>query len=137
MNLQGTWYNELGSVLTIGNIQNGQFQLTYQTAVSASNCAQGIFQGTGCLNTGESGTTIGIAVSWQNNISNCESVTTWSGYLTGDADDPIIVAFWLLTSANPESSWASTLVGEDVFVQTPISDGQIRKNLMIKRHSHI
>ena len=136
MNLQGIWYNELGSVLTIDAIVGNTFQLNYQTAVSTENCAQGTFNGTGYINVAPSGTTIGMVVAWQNELSNCESVTTWSGYCTVDPLNQQIVAFWLLTSIDPANQWASTLVGQDIFSQTPPTEKEIEKNSLIKRHSH-
>lgn len=130
MGIQGTWINEFGSTLTIGPVQgDGSFALTYQTAVSSGQCAQGSFAGTGYFSSG--GSALGFSVLWQNDQSNCQSVTTWCGvYLVNPVEQ--ILAPWLLTSVNPEDPWASTAVGEDTFQRQQAEVAAVRRG----RSSH-
>lgn len=113
MGIEGSWVNEFGSTLWIGPVQDdGSFALTYQTAVSSGQCAQGSFVGNGYFST--SGSALGFSVLWRNDQSNCKSVTTWCGVYVVDSAEQII-APWLLTSEDPENPWASTVVGQDTF----------------------
>ena len=78
MNIQGTWYNELGSTLFLEPISEAQFRGLYTTGVSATACAHGAFEIMGSTDTDSGGDTVGFTVVWKNNQSNCRSVTAWS-----------------------------------------------------------
>lgn len=136
MALKGKWHNELGSVMVIGPVVDGGFELTYKTAVSTKNCAKGSFKGSGRLNTSRYGQTVAFTVSWQNKRSNCRSVTAWSGQLQKVDGEEQIVALWLLTGIDPKNKWASTNIGQDVFTKTQPKKKAIAKNLRGRRHSH-
>jgi hypothetical protein len=127
MNLNGTWYNELGSQMTLqtnGNIISG----TYQTAVGD---ASGIFNLIGqIVLDDDSSLVLGWVVVWQNQFGNSDSVTTWSGQLQSVNGTPTIVTTWLLTSeTDPNDDWHSTLVGKDIFTTYQPSEEQVRTNL--------
>lgn len=137
MGLVGTWFNELGSTLTITQVQSGVLSGTYQTAVS-SGCAQGTFNVVGVTDTDSGGQNVGFTVSWNNEESNCRSVTAWSGQVfnlnTGAA---AIYAFWLLTQETSVSQlWAATNVGVDVFMQQMLSPEEIAEKSKIVRRSN-
>ena len=99
MGLEGTWHNELGSVMRIGPVTDGAFDLVYETAVSAQNCAKGEFAGSGRLDDAPSGQTVAFVVAWQNERANCASVSAWSGELQTVDGEERIVAMWLLTGS--------------------------------------
>jgi hypothetical protein len=136
MGLIGTWYNELGSILVISNVRRGVLSGSYETAVSSSGCAQGTFNVVGVTDTDSGGHNVGFAISWNNQNSQCASVTAWSGQLLSDANgNPYITAFWLLTVESTQAnSWSATHVGQDTFTtQQPTADEVTQKSQAIRR----
>jgi len=130
-NLNGTWYNELGSVMTIqtnGNTISG----TYQTAVGD---ATGIYDLIGQTDTdNDTCQAVGWVVVWQNQYGSLDSVTTWRGQFQVINGIPTIVTTWLLTQeTNPNDDWRSTLVRQDTFTTFQKSQEQIIES--IKRGS--
>jgi hypothetical protein len=126
-NLNGTWYNELGSIMTIetnGNTISG----IYQTAVGA---ATGIYNLIGQTDTdNDASQAAGWIVVWQNQYGSTDSVTTWSGQFQLVNGIPTIVTTWLLTQeTNPEDDWHSTFVGQDIFTTVQKSQEQIQENI--------
>jgi avidin family protein len=74
--LNGTWYNELGSKMTIQFNADGSITGSYTTAVSATGCAKGAFPLTGRWNVDTSNVlSLGFAVGWNNAQSKCYSTT--------------------------------------------------------------
>ena len=137
MSIEGTWYNELGSTMTIDIVTNGQFTGSYQTAVSSSGCAQGVFPLVGQTDIDSGGQYVGFVVLWNNPQSNCNSGTAWSGQLQNINGAATITAFWLLTmEVPPTQEWASTLVGQDTFTQTQPKQEEIAAQSKLRRHSH-
>ena len=126
MELNGTWYNELGSFMTL-KVKGPNLSGTYQTAVGD---AEGIYELVGRVVTDEfSSEVLGWVVVWQNEYGNSESVTAWSGQCQTVGGVPTIVSTWLLTSeTDPGDDWHSTLVGKDVFTNTQPSAEQIKTN---------
>jgi plastocyanin len=118
MNPNGTWYNELGSTMTLTAV-GGNIQGVYQSGVGA----EGTFQLTGSYDpSNEPNIAIGFVVTWANAYNNYHSVTGWSGQIQGGT----IVATWLLTSeTNNGDDWKSTLVGKDIFTQAQPSTQHI------------
>lgn len=114
----GTWYNELGSVMKISEIDsvNGSFTGTYCSAVGDATkeyILQGRFD--------TEGRSLGWVVSYQNEYLNAHSTCTWSGQVQLDsiAQEPIILTTWLLTTqTTPQYDWESTNVGFDTFMQS-------------------
>ncbi len=137
MSVEGTWYNELGSMMTIDIVTNGQFTGSYQTAVSSSGCAQGSFPLVGQTDIDNGGQYIGFVVLWNNSEFNCKSGTAWSGQLQTINGIETITTFWLLTmEVIPSQEWASTLVGQDIFTQTQPKQEAIAAQSKLRRHSH-
>ncbi|HEX8597786.1 MAG TPA: avidin/streptavidin family protein [Chloroflexia bacterium] len=136
--LLGVWHNELGSTLFIDEVQGGLLSGRYQTAVSSSGCAHGIFQVVGVTDTESDGHNVGFTVSWNNASSKCSSVTSWSGQLLTDANNnPYITAFWLLTMESKQAdSWWATHVGQDTFFPMPPSEAAIAGKSNTGRRSH-
>lgn len=110
-NLEGTWQNELGSIMTITSFDGQTFNGTYTSQVSSGpNPATGTLAGT------VSGSALGFTVNWAPGFS---SVTSWNGILLSDGNELAIFALWHLAST-PESQanyWESILAGADLFVQ--------------------
>jgi hypothetical protein len=126
-NLNGTWYNELGSVMTIqtnGNTISG----TYQTAVGD---ATGIYNLIGQTDTdNDASQAVGWVVIWQNQYSSSDSLSAWSGQFQVINGIPTIVTTWLLTKeTNPNDDWRSTLVGQDTFTTIQKSQEQIKESI--------
>lgn len=137
MPLEGTWYNELGSMITIDRVGTGGFTGTYQTAVSTTGCAKGTFSLVGTSDGDVDGSSVGFVVAWVNDISNCHSVTGWSGQLQIIDGEEQIVATWLLTmETDPSQDWASTLVGRDVFTRYAAKEATLALKSKQKRPSH-
>lgn len=130
MNFSGTWFNELGSTMTL-KASGSNLSGTYVTAVGK---ASGTYSLTGQINTqpysGSATQALGWTVAWTNQSGSSHSATAWSGqYQTIDGEE--IIAFWLLTTeqSDPESDWQDTKVGNDVFKRTPPPNDQVAANL--------
>jgi hypothetical protein len=137
MGLLGTWHNELGSTLVITEVQGDTIVGTYETAVSGSGCAKGIFPVIGRTDVDAGGTTLGFTITWRNDKSSCNSTTSWAGQYQVIDDQEVLIALWLLAmKTNVEEDWASTLVGEDMFFREPASPERQAEVATRKRHSH-
>jgi len=117
MTIDGTWYNELGSVMVLTATPDGNLTGTYESKVGN---AAGMYAVNGRYDVAPSagdGVALGWAVSWANTSENAHSVSTWSGQMFGDGE-PRLMTTWLLTSATtPDELWEATLVGQDVFIR--------------------
>jgi len=137
MDIKGTWYNELGSKMVIDPVSNGQITGTYVTAVSSTGCAKGNFGLVGLTDTDTGGEAVAFVVRWQNDNSNCESVTAWSGQAQTVNGEDQINAFWLLTvESAPDQDWYATHVGQDVFTRVQPSASHVAKKLKTARLAH-
>ena len=135
MNINGIWYNELGSSMTLAT--NGK-NITgmYQTAVGN---ASGQYDLVGQIDTNVgSSTAIGFVVMWNNASGSSDCVTVWSGQCQVINGEDIIVTTWLLTGeTDPSDDWASTLINKDVFTRAQPAAEVIKKNLAKGvKHSH-
>jgi hypothetical protein len=138
MPVTGTWYNELGSTMTL--YMNGpSITGTYQTRVGD---ASGIYQLVGSIDLdGDpdiNGQAIAWVVAWNNAAKgSSHSITAWSGqYQLIDSVEEI-VTLWLLTTEMPSNSdWASTQVNQDIFTRTPPTAQQIMAAEKRGRISH-
>jgi hypothetical protein len=100
MPVNGTWWNELGSQMTISTSGSSVYG-TYNTAVGSA---------TGNL---------GWTVAWTNPYGNAHSATSWAGQYQVDNEGELIYSLWLLASEVPPSmDWSSTQVGQDTFRRT-------------------
>lgn len=135
MELQGTWYNELGSEMNL-QVEGSFVSGTYQTAVGD---AQGIYTLAGTTDTEPYGQSqaVGFTVAWVNKSGNSHSVTAWSGQLQMIDGREILTATWLITQeTEPEYDWASTLVGMDVFTRSKPSKAESEKRAKQAPWSH-
>lgn len=127
MDLNGTWYNELGSCMTLA-VDGNNITGTYQTAVGD---ASGTYDLVGRTDTdNDASQAVGFVVTWQNQYGSSDSVTTWSGqYQIVDGIDTI-VATWLLTQeTNNDDDWKSTLVNKDLFIRTAPNKEKVQELL--------
>lgn len=137
MELEGTWYNELGSWMTINHVSEGGFTGTYNTAVSSTGCAEGSFALVGLTDTDSAGQAVAFTVCWQNNRSDCDSVTAWSGQLQNVNGEDQISTFWLLTvESSPDQDWYATHVGQDVFTRAQPKPADVAKKVQRLPRSH-
>jgi hypothetical protein len=135
MGLEGVWYNELGSQMTL-SVDGAVITGTYMTAVGD---AQGQYPLYGAANSNPSsfGQAVGWVVAWVNDSGDADSVTAWSGqYQQIDGGDTL-TAMWLLTSETPAAEdWASTQVGQDVFTRQLPAPEAIARRLKVGHPSH-
>ncbi|HWH08341.1 MAG TPA: avidin/streptavidin family protein [Candidatus Thermoplasmatota archaeon] len=132
MPLDGVWYNELGSKMTL-KTNGAQLMGLYETAVGA---AKGEYPLAG-LFTLDPEPTLGFVVAWQNSFGSLRSTTAWSGQYQNQSGVESLVTTWLLTSdTTPDQNWASTLVGQDVFTRQPPPRAQVEKALLRRAASH-
>jgi hypothetical protein len=113
MGLDGQWYNELGSQMTL-QIDGAQITGIYTTNVGAT----GTYTLVGALDLTPTpaSQTFGFVVAWQ----QANSVTTWSGQYQLINGQETLTMLWLLTSETaPPNNWRATTVGEDLFTRTP------------------
>lgn len=124
MDINGKWYNELGSEVEFKVIEN---QLTghYHTAVGD---ATGIYSLVGQLNSSlDTGQAIGFVVVWQNEHKDSNSVTCWSGQAQAVDGEDLISTTWLLTSeTEADDFWESTIVGKDMFRRKPTDKQNVK-----------
>ncbi|NEP56228.1 MAG: hypothetical protein F6K31_04280 [Symploca sp. SIO2G7] len=120
MSVEGTWYNELGSMMIL-SITGTSITGTYQTAVGD---ASGIYQLVGSFDVGGNPSAAGQAIAWvvvwsNQAKGNSHSVTAWSGqYQIIDGVEEI-ETMWLLTSEMPTNfDWAATQINKDVFTRS-------------------
>jgi hypothetical protein len=137
MNVEGTWYNELGSTMVITQVEEGVINGNYTTAVSSTGCAQGSFNLVGTTDTDSGGEGIAFSVCWQNDTSQCASVTAWSGQAQTINGEDQIIAFWLLTVESAlDQDWYATHVGQDTFSRTQPTKEQIASKSKTLRRAH-
>lgn len=125
MGLMGTWRNELGSKLVIKQITDDTLIGTYESAVSEDSCAQGEFALTGRTDVELGGDTVGFAVTWRNDQSDCNATTSWAGqYLDANGEESLTTLWLLVSKTDSGQQWASTIVGKDVFTREGASPEQ-------------
>jgi hypothetical protein len=123
MALNGTWTNELGSVLILNDDGNGMLSGTYSTAVGGP--AGEAMDLTGSY---DKNSPAPIPLGWSVAWTGWGSTTSWCGLLF---DDGTLTATWILASTIPadEGWWQSMNVGMDNFTR----DGEVDKKTAQKR----
>jgi hypothetical protein len=134
MDLNGDWYNELGSKMTL-KIKGQSVSGKYQTAVGDAN---GIYDLAGRISVpADENRTLGFVVAWQNDKRATDSSTSWSGEAREVNQEQSILTTWLLTvETTPADDWKSTLVGKDVFKRDPPTAAQIEAAKALRGPSH-
>ena len=129
-NLNGNWYNTLGSEMIIKQGENSTIKGEYRTAVERETGAAGTSHskvlGIGQL--GGPNSTFAFFVVWRNGAS----VTGWVGqcHICGENKTEILESTWLLRSKIEKCSdnWKSTLYNEDTFTHTETTPGPRKKD---------
>ena len=108
--LAGTWYNELGSTLTIQVDGTGGLRGHYTSG--AGSVAGNTYPLVGTYDPNAQGheTVVGFVVDW----TEIHAVTVWSGQYH-HADETIRATWLMATETAAGDEWRSTFVGHDVF----------------------
>jgi hypothetical protein len=125
MNINGTWYNELGSYMTIQVIDKN-ITGNYYTKVGD---ATGIYELVGQIDIDQDNSTaIGWVVLWNNQYGSSDSVTSWSGQIhTLNGTESIVTTSLLTTETESDDDWHSTLIGKDTFTRIEPTKEQVDK----------
>lgn len=121
--IAGTWYGQRGSRMELSLAHGGRIEGKYYTANNDEG--QGVFDLVGMSDTRSFGgsRSVGIVVCWNNEYVNQHSVTAWSGQYQVMNGEEMLVTNWLLTRETaPEDGWAATMVGNDTFRRTPVTE---------------
>ncbi len=131
MAINGTWYNELGSTLTIVDNGNGTLSGTYVSGVGAP--AGKSFPLVGSYDpSAPLPVPLGFSVAWDGWSSN----TTWCGLLF---EGGAIVTTWILASTintTTEGWWQSMNVGMDNFTPNQPSRESVEARISMHGASH-
>jgi hypothetical protein len=132
MAIDGIWYNELGSTMTLayGPVP-GQIAGKYQSGVGTS----GQFDLVGSYDPNNN--TFGFVVTWNNGTVERNSTTTWCGQYFDNAGDEVLLTTWLLCESTAEGdTWESTLIGQDQFGRTEPSAAAVEAKRMFHAPAH-
>lgn len=137
MGIGGTWYNELGSTMTLATgvpgpgTPLGPLSGTYQSGVGTS----GQFASVGSYDPNNN--TLGFVVTWNNGTVERSSTTTWCGQYFYNGGNETLITMWLLCESTAQSAtWDSTLVGQDVFTRFPPSQAEIDAKRAVRAPAH-
>jgi hypothetical protein len=126
--IEGTWYNELGSMMEI-SVNGASISGTYWTAVGN---ASGRYALVGQINTSPNagGQAVAWTVVWNNQSGSSNSVTAWSGQYQTIQGSEEIYTFWTLTSElDPDEDWQAANIGQDTFTRNAPNPQQIERAL--------
>ncbi|MGJ3265602.1 MAG: avidin/streptavidin family protein [Salinarimonas sp.] len=104
----GTWANTRGSTLTIDSVQpDGAIAGTYVNRAPGFACQGTPFPAAGWVN----GDKISFSVDWRNQAEDCNSITSWVGYLSAGR----IVTNWDLVYTDATEQRPMFQRGSDLF----------------------
>jgi hypothetical protein len=134
MDINGEWYNELGSKMII-KVNGATITGKNHTAVGD---ADGVYELVGRLSASDRPSrTLGFVVTWQNEKRKKNSATTWCGEAREVSGQQFITTTWLLTTETaPADDWKSTLVGKDLFTRLPPDAQQVASLKALRGPSH-
>ncbi|KAF7311800.1 Sialyltransferase-tamavidin 2 fusion protein [Mycena indigotica] len=119
--LEGTWYNELGSHMTLSLGPNDTLGGVYNSKVGDVFAEYPLWGGFYRYSPAGAGVALGWAVAWENaEHGDTHSASTWAGqaFFGARPEDDLITTRWLLgVSTAPEKIWAATMLGGDVFTR--------------------
>ena len=129
-NLNGNWYNDLGSEMILkqeeGSVIKGEYRTAVEREPGAAGTSYSNVLGTGQL--GGPSSTFAFFVVWRNGAS----VTVWVGqcHVCGENKTEIIESAWLLRRKIEKCSdnWKTTLYSEDSFTHTETKAGPRKKD---------
>ncbi|PPK65480.1 avidin/streptavidin family protein [Actinokineospora auranticolor] len=132
MSVNGVWYNELNSKMTIATASDGvTLTGTYQSLVGN---APGVYALVGKYNaapTAGYGAAVGWSVSWQNGVNDSNSLTTWSGQYFAVGREWISTTWLMVVQSTVKSVWESTMVAVDKFYRQPATDEEVEARLAL------
>ncbi len=134
MNINGIWYNELGSMMEL-SVSGNPITGKYHTKVGS---ASGVYPLIGYLNApNPNGIAVGWTVLWNNQFGNKQSLTSWAGqYQVTDGVEEIYT-FWLLVrELEHTEDWSATNIGQDTFTRNKPSEDMILKAKKRGKFSH-
>ncbi|XP_046848811.1 uncharacterized protein LOC124442356 isoform X1 [Xenia sp. Carnegie-2017] len=120
--LNGVWYNDLGSEVILNQTSNGGIVGEYRTAVEREKGAAGTSHSLvyGLSAYGNPKTTFSLMVVWRNGAS----VTGWIGQCHICNNTVVLEMGWLLRSKETCANlWKSTLYGTNTFTRHEQKDG--------------
>jgi hypothetical protein len=138
MSIAGTWYNELGSVMTLSITSNGSLSGTYCSAVGDAHANYPLV-GLYDVAPTSGGQAVGWTVAWLNQYGNSHSATSWTGQYQTDpkTNQEELYTFWLLVSEkSPTQDWSATNVGQDTFTRNPPTAETIERAKKRSRAPH-
>lgn len=107
---QTTWKNEKGSSLTIDAIDGtGALKGSYVNRAAGYPCQNTQYAVIGWVDDGK----VAFSVRWKNASEDCKSITSWSGYLSGNR----IIAQWDLVYADSTEKAPLIARGTDIFTK--------------------
>lgn len=138
MDISGTWYNELGSTMSITANSDGSLSGTYCSAVGDARYEYSL---SGRYDTAPAsgGLSAGWTVAWLNSYGNAHSTTSWTGQYQTDPNsgNEEIYTFWFLVSESPPSQdWSATNVGQDTFTRNAPDAKTVQRAKALRRSSH-
>lgn len=115
---EGTWKNEMGSVMTITSVdaQTGSVTGTYRTATGAGNVEFPLAGWVNVVSASPNRPDHTIVVSFSVRWGQIGSITGWVGTCKGGQND-LIVGQWLLARPNSDFAWDHILAGQDRFTK--------------------
>lgn len=124
--MSGTWYNELGSEMTLALNVDGILSGTYSN--NAPDSAPVIEKLVGSVGSDGSPATLGFTV----NFEDGKYTTSWSGQYFNKDDNEVLLTTWIMTANVPEINeyWEATNVGQDRFTRQPQAQTKGRKSLV-------
>lgn len=134
MAINGEWYNEFGSLMsiTIPPDAPGELRGFYVSQVGE---ATGEYPLSGRFGEPEGptrSTPLGWMVTWHSEGRNAFSVTSWNGQYLRDTEQ--ILATWLLTrSMDAGNVWGATVIGQDVFRRQKPTAEDVERSLRSSR----
>ncbi|KAK6981161.1 structural origins of high-affinity biotin binding To Streptavidin [Favolaschia claudopus] len=120
--LNGTWYNELHSSMTLTADKYGNLTGTYTSSVGNAESDYSLAGRFDLYPPHAQGVSLGWSVAWKNaKKGDVKSSTAWGGLYfpeVGAAEGGQIQTHWLLNVSAPENKlWMATNLGSDVFTR--------------------
>ena len=111
--LEGKWFNELGSVLVIDSIgDDGDIIGKYASSTGVDGK---VFPLLGWVNSSDDNpeeVNVGFTVRWK----GYGSITSWTGYCYSDNGVPKIKTIWNLVRSGKEFNWERVITNSSTFV---------------------
>ena len=121
--LNGTWKNELGSTMTLKQVDDWTLSGEYRTAVSRSGKSLSANFFVGSYQRTLKGYILTLNAQWEYTVKGevKQSCTAWSGQVWNENSDQMVCT-WILTSAvDPDDAWSSVTTNKDIFTRVPDS----------------